>query len=119
MIFWHNKLGLCLKPKCTYDHVPNQKHLDNSWTKNVCDVFHKPVKWITNHDTPFPGSQTGVNGGPRGGNGGNSGNGGARGSNERYGDKNNINENTGQAGGGSGSNQYGPHGGGGDRKRQR
>ena len=46
------------------DHVPNQKNLNNAWIKNVCDVFHEPVNWITNHKTPFPGAQTGRNGGP-------------------------------------------------------
>ena len=50
----------------------------------MCDVFHEPLKWITNHDTPFTGAQTERNGGPRGGNDGNSGNGGACGRNERY-----------------------------------
>ena len=55
----------------------------------MCDVFREPVKLITNHYTPFPGAQTGGNGGPRGVNGGNSGNGEACGSNERYRGKNN------------------------------
>ena len=74
----------------------------------MCDVFREPVKWITNHNTPFTGAQTGGNGGPRGGNGINSGNGGARGGNKRYGGKISKNDNTGQAGGGGGGNHYGP-----------
>ena len=53
-------LGFCKNPKCTYDHAPNQKNLENSWIKNVCDVFREPVKWITNHDTPFPVGDLGV-----------------------------------------------------------
>ena len=119
IIYWHNMLGCCKKPKCMYNHVPNQKYLDNAWIKNVCNVFHETVKWITNHDTPFTGAQTGENGVPRCGNDRNSVNGGASGSTERYGGKNNKNETTGRAGGGGGGNHYGPQGGGGDRKRQR
>ena len=117
MICWHNMIGCCKNPKCRYDHVPKQKNLDNACTKNVCDVFRELVKWITNHDTRFPGAQTEGNGGPRGGNGGNSGNGRARGNNERCGGKNNKNENTGQSGFG-GRNQNGPQGGGSGGKLQ-
>ena len=91
-----------------YVHGPNQKNLENEWIKNMFDVFRKPFKRITNHDTPFPGDQTGGNGGPRGGNGGNNGNEGARGSIELYGGKNNKKDNTGQAGGGGSGNHYEP-----------
>ena len=63
IIFWHNMLGYCKNPKCTYNHVPNQKNLGNSWINNVCDVFREPFKWINNHYAPFPGSNTGGVGG--------------------------------------------------------
>ena len=118
IICWNNMLGWRNNPKCTYEHVPNQKNSDNEWINNVCDVFQEPFKWITNHNTPFPGDHTGGNGGPRGGNDGNSGNGGSRGGNERYGGKKNKNDNTGQAGGGGSGKHYGPQGGGSGRKRQ-
>ena len=86
---WHNIIGCCKKPKCTNDHVPNQKNFDNAWINNVCDVFHEPVIWMTNHDTAFPGAQAGGNWGHRGGNGVNSVNVGVCGINEPYGGKNN------------------------------
>ena len=97
-------LGCCKNPKCTYEYVPNQKNLANAWINDVCDVFCELVKWITNHDTPFSGAQTGVNEGPRGVNGVNSGNGGVRGSTERYGGKNNNIKNTVREGGGGRGN---------------
>ena len=61
----------------------------------MCNVFRKPVKWVTNHDNYFTDDQTVGNGGPRCGNGGNRGDRVVRGSNECYRGKNNKNENTG------------------------
>ena len=84
----------------------------------MCDVFREPVKWITNHYTPFTSAHTEVNVVPRGGNCGNIGNKEVCSSNERYGGKNNKNDNTGQVGGAGGGNHYRTQGGGGDRKQQ-
>ena len=95
---------MLLKPQVHVQPCPKPENLYNAWIKNMCDVFCEPFKWVTNHDTPFPGPQTGGNRGPRSGNSGNSGNRGGCGGNERYGGKNNKNDNTGQAGGGGGGN---------------
>ena len=109
---------MLLKTKVHIRPCPKSKNLDNSWINNVCNIFHEPVKLITNHDTPVLCAQMGGNGGPRGGNDGNSGNGGVFVSTERYGGKNYKYETTGQASGSGGRNQYGPQGGGSGRKLQ-